>query len=213
MTNSKKMLGERLRIAREKMGLKQNRVALSLGIHNSTLAKYESGEREADIDTLNKLAKIYDLKVDYLITGDEVILDDPFAGSREEVWVFSEILTKLRKSKKITQENMAKIIGVARTTYGMYEQGQRHPDYETIQKIADFFDVTVDYLLGRSDNAVTSPSNDDEEYDYRNDPTVTGELREFLDDLSKLPPEEQEEIINMAKTFVAGLKTRNRPTR
>ncbi|WP_103110665.1 helix-turn-helix domain-containing protein [Brevibacillus reuszeri] len=69
MKDSKKLLGERLKAAREKMGLKQNRVALSLGIHNSTLAKYESGEREVDLDTLNKLAEIYEVKVDYLITG------------------------------------------------------------------------------------------------------------------------------------------------
>ncbi|GED55137.1 XRE family transcriptional regulator [Brevibacillus borstelensis] len=70
MTDSKKLLGERLRTAREKKGLKQNRVALSLGIHNSTLAKYESGEREVDLDTLNKLAEIYEVSVNYLITGN-----------------------------------------------------------------------------------------------------------------------------------------------
>lgn len=69
MTDSKKLLGERLRAAREKKGLKQNRVALSLGIHNSTLAKYESGEREVDIETLNKLAEIYEVDPGYLISG------------------------------------------------------------------------------------------------------------------------------------------------
>jgi len=66
MDDSKKILGERLKIAREKKGLKQNRVAQSLGIHNSTLAKYESGDREVDIDTLKKLAELYDVTVDWL---------------------------------------------------------------------------------------------------------------------------------------------------
>lgn len=66
MDDSKKLLGERLKIAREKKGLKQNRVAQSLGIHNSTLAKYESGDREVDIDTLKKLAELYEVSVDWL---------------------------------------------------------------------------------------------------------------------------------------------------
>ena len=122
-------------------------------------------------------------------------------------------LAELRKRNKLTQAKLSSTLGIHRGTYANYEAGNREPDNETLQKLADFFNVTTDYLLGRSDNAVSSPSNVEEEYDYRKDPTVTGELREFLDDLSNLPPEEQEEIINMARTFVAGLKTRNRPSR
>ncbi|MDT3416133.1 transcriptional regulator with XRE-family HTH domain [Brevibacillus aydinogluensis] len=66
MDDSKKILGERLKKAREQKGLKQNRVARTLGIHNSTLAKYESGDREVDIDTLKKLAEMYEVSVDWL---------------------------------------------------------------------------------------------------------------------------------------------------
>lgn len=71
MSDPKKEVGERLRNSREKANLKQNRVAKSLGIHNSTLAKYESGEREADYDTICKLAEIYGVNVEYLITGQK----------------------------------------------------------------------------------------------------------------------------------------------
>lgn len=60
-------------------------------------------------------------------------------------------LNELRNEKKWTQEDMANRVGIARTTYAMYEQGKRNPDYETLQKIADLFEVTTDYLLGRSD--------------------------------------------------------------
>ncbi|MGF3103677.1 helix-turn-helix domain-containing protein [Rossellomorea sp. DUT-2] len=58
-------------------------------------------------------------------------------------------LIELRKDKKLRQEDIAKILGIARTTYAMYEQGNREPDFDTLNKIADFFEVTVDYLLGR----------------------------------------------------------------
>jgi transcriptional regulator with XRE-family HTH domain len=61
-------------------------------------------------------------------------------------------LRQQRKQRKLTQENVAQRIGVARTTYAMYEQNSREPDNETLQKLADFFEVSIDYLLGRTND-------------------------------------------------------------
>ncbi|WP_286058063.1 helix-turn-helix domain-containing protein [Bacillus mojavensis] len=61
--------------------------------------------------------------------------------------MFNKKLIALRKSKKLTQEEMANKIGVHRGTYANYERGHRQPDYDTLKKIADFFEVTIDYLL------------------------------------------------------------------
>lgn len=55
----------------------------------------------------------------------------------------------LRKEKKVTQSELADILGIARTTYANYEQGTREPDNTTLNKLADFFEVSTDYLLGR----------------------------------------------------------------
>lgn len=52
---------------------------------------------------------------------------------------------------KWTQRYVAEKIGVARVTYTGYENGTKQPPLDTINKIADFFEVTTDYLLGRSD--------------------------------------------------------------
>ena len=60
---------------------------------------------------------------------------------------FKDRLIQLRKSTNLYQADMAKKIGVARATYGAYEQGTRQPDFETLKKIADYFEVTSDYLL------------------------------------------------------------------
>lgn len=58
-------------------------------------------------------------------------------------------LRALRKEKKLTQEDMSEILEVARTTYANYEQGTREPDNKTLNKLADYFKVSSDYLLGR----------------------------------------------------------------
>lgn len=48
---------------------------------------------------------------------------------------------------KRTQEEVAKQIGVSRARYSHYENGRSEPDYETLKKLADYYKVTIDYLL------------------------------------------------------------------
>ena len=64
---------------------------------------------------------------------------------------FSSRLRELRASKSQRQKDLADVIGVAQTTIANYEQGARFPDEKILHRIADFFDVSLDYLLGRSD--------------------------------------------------------------
>lgn len=79
---------------------------------------------------------------------------------------FKDRLTNLRKKSKLYQVDMAKKIGVARATYGAYEQGTRQPDFETLQTIADFFEVSTDYLLGRTDNPYSDGVSNDKEKSF-----------------------------------------------
>lgn len=58
-------------------------------------------------------------------------------------------LKKLRKDKRLTQDDMAEFLNISTATYSRYENGIHEPDVETLIKLADFFDVTIDYLLGR----------------------------------------------------------------
>ena len=64
--------------------------------------------------------------------------------------MFSARLKKLRTEKGLSQEDLAKIIGVKQQTVGGWETGRTEPDHQLTLKIADFFDVTTDYLLGRT---------------------------------------------------------------
>ena len=63
---------------------------------------------------------------------------------------FSERLRALRKSANISQQTLGDAMNVTKVSISGYETGNRKPDTETLQKLADFFDVSTDYLLGRS---------------------------------------------------------------
>jgi len=71
--------------------------------------------------------------------------------------VFQVRLKLLRESAGYSQYSFASEIGVAQSTVGMWESGRREPDHKTTQKLADFFDVTLDYLLGKSDTPNPQP--------------------------------------------------------
>lgn len=63
--------------------------------------------------------------------------------------LFSQRLQYLRKKERLTQQDLAQKIGVAKSTISQYEKGSRQPNLEMLEKIADFFNVDIDYLMGR----------------------------------------------------------------
>ena len=62
------------------------------------------------------------------------------------------VLKWLRTRKKLSQRELARSLKLSPSTVAMYETGQRTPDAETIMILADFFNTTTDFLLGRTDN-------------------------------------------------------------
>ncbi len=60
-------------------------------------------------------------------------------------------LKELRKQKKISQIKLAMDLNISQNTISRYETGEREADYQTLIKIADYFDVSLDYLLERTD--------------------------------------------------------------
>lgn len=70
-------------------------------------------------------------------------------------------IREIRESKKLLQKDVAAHLGIARNTYCQYETGKRTPDFATTMRIADFFGVSVDYLLGRDEKEKATPSQDE----------------------------------------------------
>lgn len=67
---------------------------------------------------------------------------------------FNKVLKSLRTTQGLTQDELAKALEISRSAIGMYERGDREPDYETLETIADYFNVSIDYLLGRENQTV-----------------------------------------------------------
>lgn len=60
-------------------------------------------------------------------------------------------LRELRKEKGLTMKKLGEMVGVGESTISQYENGKRQPDFTTLDKLAEIFNVSVDYLLGRTD--------------------------------------------------------------
>lgn len=70
-------------------------------------------------------------------------------------------LLQLRKRHELSQEQVAQIIGVSKQAYGHYEREERELGYDMLCKLADYYGVSVDYLIGHNSNALANrPASD-----------------------------------------------------
>ncbi|MDA2274067.1 transcriptional regulator [Bacillus thuringiensis] len=93
---------------------------------------------------------------------------------------FGNIIRDLRKQKGITQKELAQSLKLSESTIGMYERNERQPDYNTLIRIADYFNVSTDFLLGRDFNVKEDRNNK--------------ELDQWLNDIKLAPSQKREEL-------------------
>lgn len=78
---------------------------------------------------------------------------------------FASMLKQLREQSRLSQKDIADYLGITRQAVASYELAKREPDYEILKKLADYFGVSIDYILGRSNcrdlNALTVGNNID----------------------------------------------------
>ncbi|MCL2846477.1 MAG: helix-turn-helix domain-containing protein [Firmicutes bacterium] len=65
--------------------------------------------------------------------------------------IFGERLRELRTERKLSLREVGKIVGVSHAAIARYEQNETQPKFETVDKLANFFGVSTDYLFGRTD--------------------------------------------------------------
>lgn len=64
---------------------------------------------------------------------------------------FKVRLKGLRRQRRITQKEMGEYLGITTRAYQFYESGDRYPDFQGLIALADYFQVSIDYLVGRTD--------------------------------------------------------------
>ena len=97
--------------------------------------------------------------------------------------MISEQISRLRKMQNKTQKDVSDYIGVSRAVVSDYERGRKKPSPDTLGKIATFFGVTTDYLLGRDGTKVTN------------------DIDEVIEILNKLPEDKRKTTIDFIKTL------------
>lgn len=117
---------------------------------------------------------------------------------------FKDMLKFLRTRDNLSQSELADKLGVAKSTISMYEVGKREPDFETLEAIADFFNVDMNFLLGKEGS-----ENDD--YYYLNEETreiaqevfENPDLRSLFHVARDIDPEELRAHIDFMKKLKA----------
>ena len=131
--------------------------------------------------------------------------------------LFRSILRKERERRNLTQDELAQQLGYSRSKISMYEAGRREPRLDDIDAISDFFNIDVDYLLGRSsvrkkylydEFGNEYVPSDQEKTSYYLDPDSerlaielhnNPRLRVLLDASKKTTPEELEALIKIVE--------------
>lgn len=126
--------GERLKKLRTEKKITQQELATILNINKSSISRYEKDQQIPEIKLLETIADYFDISLDYLLGRSDIM--------------FGERLKELRLKSKLKQSELGEKIGVSASTIGMYEQGRRFADQSTLIKLAEYFNVTTDYLLG-----------------------------------------------------------------
>ncbi|MFP4041880.1 MAG: helix-turn-helix domain-containing protein [Bacteroidales bacterium] len=117
---------------------------------------------------------------------------------------FGKRLRKLRNEAELTQEELAKKIGVSRATVAGYETKGKEPPYSTLQKLSDVLGCSTDYLLGRT-NERKSPERVKEEYENKYKIDNPKEIKELLEEYNVhldgevLSEKDKQDMINVLK--------------
>ncbi len=110
-------------------------------------------------------------------------------------------LRSLRENKGLLQKELADILQIATSTIGMYEQNRREPDNETLKKISQFFNVSIDYLLDNNNDNNKIEQELKEQEILKNALKRAGYMKEN-EDLTKEELDKLMKFVNANKEFL-----------
>lgn len=120
---------------------------------------------------------------------------------------FANRLSELRKEYKMTQKELADRLGVARGTIGMYEIGRREPDTDTLYRLSKIFNVSIDYLIGKTnikdtaDEITNAVSDEPELVEFWNTLKQRPDLKLLFKQTRNLSTKDIKQVIRIIKAI------------
>lgn len=141
------VFAEQLKTLRKINGLTQQEIANKIDVSRVAYTNWENGKREPELEMIIRLADIFNVSLDFLL-GRYKFIDENFENTYEMI-ILSKNLKDLRNKNNVSQKDIASLLGISQVAYGRFELGNRIVKKEYLEILADYFDVSIDYLLGR----------------------------------------------------------------
>ena len=135
---------------REDKDLEQKDIAAIIDVTREAYSKWELGIRDMPIKKCVELANFYETTIDYMVG---LTNEKKYTKSNYQVdWnIIRNRLKELRKSKNLKQEEFSLQLGLKKRAYSNYENGTINPKTFKLTDIAKFYNISMDYLVGRKD--------------------------------------------------------------
>ena len=92
-------------------------------------------------------------------------------------------ITSLRKGKKLSQASLAKQLNISQSTLAMYEKDKRTPSPKVLEKIASYFNVTTDFILGRDEDKTPQKHTEIDDIVYYNGKEIPEKYKRLIKEL------------------------------
>lgn len=140
----------RIKDLREDKDLTQKQVADFLGLSRSGYSKYEQGENDVPTWVLIQLADFYHTSISYILNlTDQIVFEHDNNVAKTKHY---PRIKHLRKTAGLNQTQLSCKLNMSQTGYSNYETGTCDIPTDILITLADFYNVSIDYILGRTDN-------------------------------------------------------------
>jgi len=207
----------RLKALRLSHRLKLKDIGEAVGYDMTTIGNLENAKTAPSLTMIMSLAKFFDVSLDYLLGRQEKEMNpsvnrnnpnenivpmkisnkvetEPRIGSKIELDIFAPRLKDLRLARRMTQRNVGEAVGFDMKTIGNLEKAHRPPSLGLILALADFFDVSVDYLVGWSNYKAGTDDGNDETTNPSSSPSA--ERKKLIGLIDGLREEEIDKVLS-----------------
>lgn len=133
---------------RHNNNLRQKDIAKMLNVKENTYSKWEKCSNDIPLEKINVLANFYNVNLDYLLgISNKIEHSENLKINYQKI---CERLLELRKENHLTQNKLSDKIGFFQTTYSSFETGVRRPTTYKLLYIVNFYNASIDYVVGRT---------------------------------------------------------------